>query len=141
MLKPVKIKKIVQENYRIKTFTLDEKIEASPGQFAMLWLPRVNERPMCIVDSNPLTFTIAKRGPFTEAAHQLKKGDTILYRGPYGKGFKLTDKNILLVGGGYGVSAMFNLAKQAMKKRLKPTVVIGAKNKNHCCYGGRFRWF
>jgi dihydroorotate dehydrogenase electron transfer subunit len=139
MLKAVKIKKTIQENYRIKTFILAEKIESTPGQFAMLWLPRTNERPMCIVDANPLTFTIAKVGPFTEAVHRLKKGDTIWYRGPYGNGFKLGGKNIILVGGGYGVAAMFGLAKEAKKKGLKPTVIIGAKNKKDVIYEKKFR--
>jgi len=139
MLKQAKIEKITLENYRIKTFVLDEKIQSVPGQFAMLWLPRLNERPMCIVDSSPLTFTIAKIGQFTEAAHRLKKGDTVWYRGPYGDGFKLKGRNILLVGGGYGVAAMFDLARLAKKKGLKPAVVVAAKTKKDIIYGNKFK--
>ncbi|OGY24772.1 MAG: dihydroorotate dehydrogenase electron transfer subunit [Candidatus Woykebacteria bacterium RBG_13_40_7b] len=134
MLKQVRIKKVVEENYRIKNFVLDEKIESIPGQFAMLWLPRLNERPMCIVNSDPLTFTVAKIGPFTEAVHRLKEGDPIWYRGPYGHGFEIKGKNVLLVGGGYGVAAMFDLARSATKKGLKPTLIIAAKTKKDIIY-------
>ncbi len=139
MLKPVKIKKIIKENNRIKTFILDERINSAPGQFAMLWLPRIGEKPMCIVNSSPLAFTIAKVGPFTEAIHSLKSGDTIWYRGPYGKGFKLKGKNVLLVGGGYGVAAIYDLARQARKKGLRVTFIIGTKSKKDLIYENKLK--
>ena len=44
----VKIKKIIQENPFVKTFFLDKKIEAKPGQFVMLWIPRLDEKPFSI---------------------------------------------------------------------------------------------
>ncbi len=139
MLKPVKIRKIIKENYRIKTFILDEEINSIPGQFAMLWLPRLGEKPMCIVDSSPLTFTIAKVGFFTKAVHSLKHGETIWYRGPYGKGFKLKNKNALLVGGGYGAAALYDLARQAKKKGLKVTFIIGGKSKKDIVYENKLK--
>jgi dihydroorotate dehydrogenase electron transfer subunit len=139
MLKPVKIRKIIKENYRIKTFVLDEEINSVPGQFVMLWLPRLGEKPMCVVDFSPLTFTIAKVGPFTKAIHSLKRGDTIWYRGPYGKGFKLKSKDVLLVGGGYGVAALYGLARQAKKKGLKATFIIGGKGKKDIIYENKLK--
>ena len=44
-----RITDIVEENYRVKTFTLDLALPtARPGQFAMVWLPNVNERPLSL---------------------------------------------------------------------------------------------
>ncbi|MEX0616586.1 MAG: dihydroorotate dehydrogenase electron transfer subunit [Candidatus Woykebacteria bacterium] len=129
--KPAKVTKIVKENYRINTIFLDEKTKSEPGKFAMLWLPGFNEKPFAIINDEPLTFTIAAVGPFSKKIASLKVGDNIWYRGPYGASFNLEKKkNILLVGGGYGVAAMYDLAKKAKGKDIKSTVIIGAKNKD-----------
>ena len=127
--KTAKIRRIRKENYRVKTFELDCFIEAQPGQFVMLWIPGINEKPMCIVHANPLRLTIAAVGDFTNAVSSLKEGDPLSFRGPFGRGFSIGKKakKILLVGGGYGVAALHFLAEQALKKRVKPTMVIAAR--------------
>jgi dihydroorotate dehydrogenase electron transfer subunit len=128
--KAAKIKNVIKDNYRIRTFVLDGQIKSKPGQFAMLWLPRHNEKPIAIIDNDPLTFTVAKVGPFTTEIHTLKVGDTIWYRGPYGNNYNLRNKKkVLLVGGGYGVAAMYDLAKRAKEKGIVSNVIIGARSK------------
>ena len=100
--KPITIKKIIQENFRTKTFVTDEKITAQPGQFVMLWLPRIAEKPFSVVNDNPLTFTALSVGSFTKTLNsKIEKNDKIWYRGPFGKGtFKIVkDKKILAAGG------------------------------------------
>ena len=127
-----KIRKIRKENYRVNTIELDCKMEgAVPGQFVMLWFPRLNEKPMCIVRSSPLWLSVAAVGDFTKNVDSLKEGDELSVRGPLGKGFWFDKgaKNILLVGGGYGVAALNFLAQEALKKKIKPVMVIGARKK------------
>ena len=62
-----KIVSIKEETPRVKTFTLDCSVAAKPGQYVMLWMPGINEKPFGVVTANPLRLSIAKVGPFTEA--------------------------------------------------------------------------
>ena len=69
---------ISEENYRVKTLTLELALPAArPGQFAMVWLPNVNERPLSLLDGSPLCFTVARVGDFTTALHNLRVGDRL----------------------------------------------------------------
>ncbi|HUS60121.1 MAG TPA: dihydroorotate dehydrogenase electron transfer subunit [Nevskiaceae bacterium] len=136
---PTTITRVVTENDKVKTFVTQAKIKAQPGQFILVWLPRIAEKPFAIVDNNPLTFTVAKVGNFTKALHKLKKGNKIWFRGPFGKGvFKKKDKNHLLVGGGYGVAPLYFLAEKLLSKS-KATVIIGAKTKKELLFEKRFK--
>ena len=44
----VRISKVVEESKNVKTLFLDTKINAKPGQFVMVWLPGVNEKPFSL---------------------------------------------------------------------------------------------
>ena len=46
--KVLPIKKIVQENETTKTFIFDYSMGGKPGQFLMIWIPGVDEKPMSI---------------------------------------------------------------------------------------------
>ena len=63
--RPARIVSIQAENYRTKTFVLDARLPAAPGQFVMLWLPRFDEKPFSLVGANPVTLMISAVGPFT----------------------------------------------------------------------------
>ena len=56
---PACITAIENENYRTKTFTLDVRLDAEPGQFVMVWLPRFDEKPFSLVNANPVTLMIS----------------------------------------------------------------------------------
>ena len=75
--RPARIARVVEENARVKTFVLRVSLEAEPGQFVMVWLPGVNEKPFSLVDAAPLTLTVARVGPFTSALHRLRAGDRL----------------------------------------------------------------
>ncbi|HLC69164.1 MAG TPA: dihydroorotate dehydrogenase electron transfer subunit [Candidatus Bilamarchaeaceae archaeon] len=138
-----KIAKLIQENYRIKTFELVAKISSYPGQFIMIWLPRMGERPMSLGGGNPVTFTIAAIGKFSEAMHQLKEGDPVSFRGPLGTHFMLPEKakTIAVVGGGYGVVPMAYLAKEAKKKSIRSIAVIGSRTEKDVIFENHFKEF
>jgi len=138
--KPITIKKIIQENFRTKTFVTDEKIIAQPGQFVMLWLPRIAEKPFSVVDDHPLTFTAMSVGPFTKNLNsKIEEGDKIWYRGPFGKGtFKTVKAKKLLVAGGCGAAPLLFLA-QKIKDKKTTRVIIGAKTQKELLFEKRFK--
>lgn len=116
----VRIKKIISENPNTKTFFIDKKINCKPGQFFMVWLPGVDEKPFVLSYSN--SFTIEKKGKFTKAMFKLKAGTKIGIRGPYGNGFSVKN-NACVIAGGLGIVPLMAL----IEKLKNPTVILGAK--------------
>jgi dihydroorotate dehydrogenase electron transfer subunit len=137
--KLVKIKKIIKENQKVKTFILEEKIKAIPGQYLMIWLPGIGEKPFSISNPNPLTLAVAQVGPFSSVLHKLASGKRLGYRGPMGQGFKIAGKKILLVGGGYGMAPLYFLTQEALRKKKRVFVILGAKKKGELLYEKRFK--
>jgi dihydroorotate dehydrogenase electron transfer subunit len=133
-----KIAKVIEENAQVRTFVLEAAVEADPGQFIMVWLPRVNEKPFSLVDADPVTITVARVGPFTEKLHQLRIDDRIWFRGPLGRGFELRGERILLIGGGYGVAPLAFLAQRAVGAGRRVTAVIGAQSRADLVFPQRF---
>ncbi len=126
------------ENYRTRTFVLDLRLEARPGQFVMVWLPGVEERPLSLISGDPVAFTVARVGPFTTALHQLREGDRLWVRGPYGNGFELRGQHLLCVGGGYGVAPMLFVAREALATGRRVTAIIGARTADDLLFLDRF---
>lgn len=137
----VPIRKIYRETQRVRTFVLDIDLpDAEPGQFVMVWLPGVDEKPISIAAPSPLTLTVARAGPFTTALHRAREGDRVGVRGPLGRGFSLLDdRPALLVGGGYGVAPLYFLATRAMQRSIPTTVALGARTGGDLLYVERFR--
>jgi dihydroorotate dehydrogenase electron transfer subunit len=137
----VRIREIRDDARTIRTFVLDAEVsEAEPGQFVMLWLPGVDEKPMSIAHPSPLTVTVARVGPFTTALHGRNVGDHLGWRGPYGRGFSLCEDRVaLLAGGGCGVGPLYFLATRAVKRGIPTTVAIGARTALDLPYVEQFR--
>jgi len=137
----VRIREIRDETRTVRTFVLDAEIpEAEPGQFIMLWLPGVDEKPISIAHPAPLTLTVARVGPFSTALHQRKAGDRVGWRGPYGRGFSLRqDQPALLVAGGYGVAPLYFLATRAVARSVPTAVALGARTALDLLYVEQFR--
>jgi dihydroorotate dehydrogenase electron transfer subunit len=137
----VRINEIRDETRTIRTFVLDAEVpEAEPGQFVMLWLPGVDEKPMSIACPTPLTVTVARVGPFSTTLHQRKVGDRVGWRGPYGRGFSLHERrSAMLVSGGCGVGPNYFLATQAIERGIPTTVALGARTFLDLPYGEQFR--
>lgn len=134
---PLSIADIAHETSQVKSLILGRSLEAHPGQFVMVWLPRLNEKPFSLVDDDPVTLTIAKVGPFSTRLHQLEVGDRLWMRGPLGKGFDIVGDRVLLVAGGYGVAPLAFLATRATDVSRK-VVVIGAASKDELLFQDRF---
>ena len=136
-----KIIETKNENNRIKTIKFEYDKKITPGQFYMIWIPGVDEIPMSVsyIDKNIKGITFKKIGEATNALFNLKKGDKIGVRGPYGIGFKLNGKKILFVGGGTGVAMLVPVIEEAIKKKLNSKVIIGAKTKNELFFEKRIK--
>ncbi|ENN95693.1 dihydroorotate dehydrogenase electron transfer subunit [Methanocaldococcus villosus KIN24-T80] len=134
MYEVCKIINIIDETPTVKTFVLDKSFKFKPGQFAMIWLPEVNEKPFSFASEN--SFTIAKVGPFTDKMHKLKIGDKIAVRGPYGSYFKQYGEKILAVAGGVGAVPIVT-AVEAFNAEI--TTILGARNKDELLFIDRFK--
>ncbi|MEZ4660370.1 MAG: hypothetical protein R2911_22665 [Caldilineaceae bacterium] len=136
----VPIREIRTDNYRTKTFVLDAQWPATPGQFAMLWLPRFDEKPFSLVNHDPVTLMITAVGPFSRQMHALAPGDRIWLRGPLGHGFEVAgaQRRIALVGGGYGVAPLYWLARTQLARGVQVETIIGARTADDVLYAPHF---
>ncbi len=135
----------VDESPKVRTLVFDLYVEAEPGQFVMAWLPGVDEKPFSLVRAAPVTLTIARVGPFTEAVHRLDVGDQLWIRGPLGQPFCLPpnpgnqdQRPLLLVGGGYGVAPLYFLAERALEAGWEMKAIIGARTAADVVFRRRF---
>jgi len=103
----------VQNNYRFE-----------PGQFNMLYLHGIGEIPISIVsdpaDESLFDHTIRVVGRVTKGFGQLKQGDQIGIRGPYGRGWPLKEslgKDIILVTGGLGCAPVVSVIRYVTRRR------------------------
>lgn len=118
---------VTEESRSVRTLVLDTAIEAEPGQFLMVWLPGVGERPISIMDPDPLSLTVARVGPFSAALHERKPGDLVGWRGPFGHPFSLKPGRLLFIAGGYGSAPLHFLAKRAAQAACPSCLAIGAR--------------
>ena len=121
------------------TLTLDHALPAQAGQFVMIWLPGLDEKPFSIMNDSPLTLAVAIVGPFTTALSQKANGDQIWVRGPYGHGFEVKGRRPLLIGGGSGAAPLILLAKQIIPKVEEISVALGASTASRLMLTERFR--
>jgi dihydroorotate dehydrogenase electron transfer subunit len=68
----------------VKLLVADGSMEYEPGQYAFVFLPGAGEKPFSIAAANPLAFVFRRRGPHTRALWEVREGDAIYVRGPYG---------------------------------------------------------
>jgi len=105
------IQKIIQETSGIKTFVIkpDEVMGFHCGQFSEVSVNGVGEAPFAMSSRcfkpEVLEFTIQNVGYMTSCLYEMKEGDKVGIRGPYGNGFPLEEyygKEVHLVIGGVG---------------------------------------
>jgi len=132
----VQIEEIITETPTVKTLVFKDRLSyfAKPGQFLMIWIPRIEEIPMSVMINSKEGYaavTIRKFGVGSTALFDRKKGDLIGLRGPYGNRFILRKKyrKILIIGGGTGLVPLLRLVSFASKEKVRSTIVMGAKTK------------
>ena len=139
--KVVNITKVIAEAKDAKTFHFVLDDEVIPGQFFMVWIPDVDEIPMSCSYSNRNVkgITFCKVGEATNALYDLKVGDKLGIRGPYGNGFTISGKKILCVGGGTGIATLIFAVEHALYKKNEVYVIVGAQTKSKLLFVNRFK--
>ncbi len=132
------IDRVVKETLDVTTLYFSGMADAKPGQYLMVWLPGVDEIPMSlstIGDQSSITVRVV--GDMTRILSQLKAGDKMGVRGPFGNGYAALGKRPLLIGGGSGIASLAPLADQLVAIGVKPTFLIGARSKDQLFFKGR----
>jgi dihydroorotate dehydrogenase electron transfer subunit len=132
-----RIRSIRKDSPLINTYILDGTYQSLPGQFVMVWIPGLDEKPMSIAyqDDKEIHITVAAIGPFSKALAEKKEGETISIRGPYGSAFSLTKgKKYCFVGGGVGVPPLFNAACALRKNLVDVDFIVGGRSKEHIIF-------
>lgn len=144
LAKIIKIKEEVSGSRPIKTFRTQflnkNEFTFRCGQCAMLSVFGKGESMISISSSplnqNYLQFSILKMGRVTSALHEMKEGNIIGIRGPYGNGFPIEEwegKNLIFIGGGIGLAPIWSVLQTTLSKKEKYkdiTLFYGARTSN-----------
>ncbi|MFA6427148.1 MAG: dihydroorotate dehydrogenase electron transfer subunit [Candidatus Magasanikbacteria bacterium] len=137
----IQITKIVNENPQVKTFYFNFKLQSKPGQFVMLWIPGIDQKPFSIAydDGAQFGLTIFNRGPLTQKLFEMNVGDRVGIVGPYGTSFSQKPNiHYIMVAGGYGAAPLGFLAEQLQQyDNITVDFLIGARTKDLLLFEGR----
>ena len=141
--KIVRIMEIDKETEDIKTIKFEYCKDINPGQFFMVWIPGVDEIPMSVsyINNEIRGFTFKRVGEATNILFNMKVGDKIGIRGPYGNGFKIEGKRILFVGGGTGIATLTPAVEKVIKNKILSSFIIGFKNKEELFFEKRIKGY
>jgi dihydroorotate dehydrogenase electron transfer subunit len=143
MNKPIisEILSVVDEAFNIRTITFSYPCNMIPGQFFMVWIPGIDEIPMSvsIIEKDIKGITFRDVGDATHELFQMKKGDKIGIRGPYGNGFSISGEQVLIIGGGTGIAMIAPMVETCLQNNMKVDVVFGAKSKNELFFINRIQ--
>ncbi|MHA2270563.1 MAG: iron-sulfur cluster-binding protein [Candidatus Hodarchaeales archaeon] len=135
----VTIEKVEKYSPDIWEFILKEELIASsakPGQFAMLWIPGTDEIPLGFSriekTTNIIGFIIQRVGEGTQELFQMKAGERVGIRGPFGSGFDLDlwkNRKVHIIGGGVGIAPLMPLTAYS-GSQLSLDIFYGAKDES-----------
>ena len=130
---------------------LQHSYRFQPGQFNMVYLPGAGEVPISL-SSDPeertnFAHTIRAVGRVTRGLAQLKPGDEVGLRGPYGRGWPLTAaeaRDVFIVTGGLGCAPVMAVIQYVLKRRerFKRLVILqGVKHSRDLIWRAAYeRW-
>lgn len=146
--KPIRAKllKVIIESPTIRTFVMEPEQDFSfkTGEFIELTVDGIGEAPFTPssspLETKQIEVTVMKTGYVTEYLHNMKAGETLGIRGPFGRGYpveKFYDKEVLILGGGCGFapirSLLYNLV--AISDKLQRVVLCyGSKTPEECIF-------
>jgi len=152
---PCTIDEVIQESKVVRSILLitPKDLDVEPGQFVMVWVPGQSEKNIALSYNAPserrIGFTIKKRAPapsiceicnscgVCEAIFEMKKGDVVQVRGPYGRGFTIHGENLLLMGFETRAAPLMLLAEKAKNMGRKVTAVIMAPTEDRLLFTQR----
>jgi sulfhydrogenase subunit gamma (sulfur reductase) len=139
--KLAKVLEVKELTAREKLFTLrlenGEPLNHQPGQFVEVSVFGVGECPISICSSPTrgpeFQMCVRAIGNVTNAIHQLKPGDYVGIRGPYGRGFPVEEakgQDLLLAAGGLGMAPLRSFIQYLMDRRSdygEITILYGSR--------------
>ncbi len=130
---------IVSLRVKLPQNTLESVKCPVPGEFAMVWVPGLDEIPLSIAQVHPdntWQLTVKDVGETTHALVGMDVGSSIGVRGPYGNGFSIEGTNPIIVGGGVGMAPLLFLIHQYLEIRpeTRPTVVVAATTREELLF-------
>lgn len=131
----------VREIENVITLKLDAEHNSAadfdPGQFNMLYVPGVGDAAISISDlidkRGRIVHTVRNVGAISHALTQLKKGDRLGLRGPFGAGWPVKQakgKNVVIMAGGIGLAPLRPLINYILLARAEYgsiTLLYGAR--------------
>lgn len=128
--------------------SFQQQYSFEPGQFNMLYLHGVGEVPISIVsdpkDEHIMDHTIRNVGRVTNGLANLKTGDRIGIRGPFGRGWPLAAaerKDVVVVTGGLGCAPVVSVINYIMNRRERfgmVNIVQGVKHSSDFIWQERY---
>lgn len=145
--KIVEVKDEVRGARPVKTFRLKlldrERFNYVPGQGCLISVFGYGESWFTVANSptrSDLEFSVLKTGKVTSKLHEMKAGDIVGVRGPFGRGFPVEDwkkLNVIAIGGGVGLAPLRSVYQWIVDHRKDYndlTVVYGARSSQDLVY-------
>src|SRR2546429_3325522 len=129
---------MVDETPSIRSFWFSDSTlhNAKPGQFAMVWVPGIDEVPMSVLaihGRSEAGVVIKKGGPVSTALWEKKVGDKFWVRGPYGHPFSVGHHHkLLVVGGGTGLVPLISFLVHLRGRDV--TLITGARTSSELLF-------
>jgi NAD(P)H-flavin reductase len=136
---PYRVVRVRRETRDVVTLALEPVsgscIRAAPGQFNMLWQPGVGEVPISVSgdDDGLLVHTLRSVGAVTSVLAQVRKGDVVGVRGPFGSVWPvdlLDGDDAVIIAGGIGLAPLRPVVRHVMQHRDlvgRVRILVGAR--------------
>lgn len=138
-MRSLPIQQVATHSAELKSFLFEQTFEAEPGQFVMLWIPGLDEKPFSVSDvrDGKIEITAKAVGPFSRALMDCRPGDRLGVRGPFGRGFRPRGRG-LVVGGGMGIAPLRYLVLRLQQAGLCFSTVLGARTARDLMFADDF---
>ncbi len=149
---PAVLKEVKDETADVKTFTMRVNDgfpkTISPGQFNMLGYPGIGEAPISfsgLRENGEIEHTIRSVGLATRFIEKMTKGEEILIRGPYGRGWPMEaikGKDLLVVAGGVGLAPLRPVIEHVLAKRDdfgQVFLLYGSRNEKNLLFQNEYK--
>ena len=127
----VRVKKVKRYGKSISTIFFDKELRSYPGQFIMLNVFGLEEVPLSL--SSPNSVTVKAVGETTQYLVNIKEGEFVGVKGPYGNMFSLTDGRALLIAGGIGIAPLHYLYQRLKECGANVRFLFGVKSQEDVC--------
>ncbi len=141
-MRVVSVERVEVEAPHTQTFHFRDETRARPGQFVMVWLPGVDERPMALSRmGSTKAVTVKDTSEFTHALFGLQEGARLGIRGPLGTAYDLSGEHYLLAAGGTGIASLVPAGEALAKAGKDAVTAFGAATREDLILLDRVRMY